>query len=254
MVDTPSWWQELGKIPEVGNFQELAQKIQASFKLSQQMSKIHNIENYYLAPLVPKCLCWKDFLSLPDPMFPCQDIWEEQLEKTIAYALALQYWVEKSNPPMLGQPCLLVRCVLKLREMMEQYGSFSDDTILDGVALLEGFLKGRTELTVPRDALPTFTDVPTEEVAVVETAPIGWPLEELTKPQVPHEEQTNIGASRNQFPDWRKVLHPSQPVTTAGQASITLSKSRWRHHNWSSGERRALCQRAEEHLQVEWAE
>ena len=34
-VDTPTWWQELGKIPEVGNFQELAQKIQASFKLPQ---------------------------------------------------------------------------------------------------------------------------------------------------------------------------------------------------------------------------
>ena len=51
---------------------------------------------------------WKDFLSLPDPKFPCQDIREEQLEKTVAYVQALQYWVEKSNPPMPGQPCLLV--------------------------------------------------------------------------------------------------------------------------------------------------
>ena len=102
------------------------------------MSKIHNVENYYLAPLAPKCLHWKDFLLLLDPMFPCQDIQEEQLEKTIAYTQALQYWVEKSNLPKLGQPCPLARCILKFREMMEQYISFYDDTVLDGVALLEG--------------------------------------------------------------------------------------------------------------------
>ena len=35
VVNMPSWWQELGKIQEVGNFQELAQKIWAFFKLLQ---------------------------------------------------------------------------------------------------------------------------------------------------------------------------------------------------------------------------
>ena len=109
-------------------------------------------------------------------MFPCQDIQEEQLEKTIAYAQALQYWAEKALLPMPGQPFLLVRSVLKLREMMEGYISFSDDTILDGVALPEGFIKDQTELTISRDALPTFTDVPTEEVTVEEQLPSGGPL------------------------------------------------------------------------------
>ena len=42
-IEMPSWWQELGKIPEVGNLQELAQRIWASFELPQQMSKIHNV-------------------------------------------------------------------------------------------------------------------------------------------------------------------------------------------------------------------
>ena len=32
-LDMPSWWQELVEIPEVDDFQELAQKIQASFEL-----------------------------------------------------------------------------------------------------------------------------------------------------------------------------------------------------------------------------
>ena len=32
-------------------------------------------------------------------MFSCQDIREGQYQKTVAYAQALQYWAEKSNPP-----------------------------------------------------------------------------------------------------------------------------------------------------------
>ena len=114
--------------------------------------------------------------------------------------------------------------------------------------------KDRTEITIPRDAPPAFTEVPTKEVAGEETAPIRGPLQELTTPQVPHEEWTKVGASPNKFPGWRKVLHPSWLVTATGQASLVLSESRWRHHNQSSGERRARCQRAEEHLQVEQPE
>ena len=201
------------------------------------MSEIHDVENDYLAPPAPKCLHWKDFLLPPDPMFLCRDIWEEQLEKTIAYNQTLQYWAERANLPMPGQPCLLERSVLELR----QYISFSDDTILDGVVLPEGFLIDQTELTISSNAPSAFTDVPTEEVTVEEAAPIRGPLEEPTTPQ-------------NQFPSWRKVLHPSQSVATARKASLALSKLRWRHHHQSSGEKRAQCQRVEEHLHVKWAE
>ena len=74
-------------------------------------------------------------------MFPCPNIREEQLEKTVAYVQALQYWAEKCDPPMLGQPHILVRCILELRRMMEPYVSFSNDAILDGVAPQEGFLE-----------------------------------------------------------------------------------------------------------------
>ena len=93
MVDTPSWWWELRKIPDVDNIQELVLKIQASVELLQQMGEVHSIENYYLDPLAPNCLCQNDFLLLPDPRFPCRDIWEEQLKKTVAYTQALQYWL-----------------------------------------------------------------------------------------------------------------------------------------------------------------
>ena len=105
------------------------------------------------------------------------------MEKTIAYTQALQCWAEKANLPMPGQPCLLARCVLKLRETMEWYISFSNDTILDGVALLEGFLKDQTKLTIPRDALPAFSNVPTKEVAMEEAAPAGGPLRNQLHPR-----------------------------------------------------------------------
>ena len=73
----PSWWQELVEILEVDDFQELAQKIWASFELPQRMSELHNVENYNLSPPAPKCLCQKDFLLPPDPKFSCWDIREE---------------------------------------------------------------------------------------------------------------------------------------------------------------------------------
>ena len=87
------------------------------------------------------------------------------------------------QPPMLGQPCLLARCILELRETMEQYVSFFNDTILDGVAPLDRFLEDWTRITIPRDAQPAFTDVPTEEVTVEEASPIGGPLRNQLLPR-----------------------------------------------------------------------
>ena len=83
---------------------------------------------------------------------------------------------------MPGQPHLLARCVLKLREMMEQYVSFLDDTILAAMALPEGFFKDQTKITVPGDALPAFKDVPTEEVIMEKVAPLGGPLRNQLTP------------------------------------------------------------------------
>ena len=66
ILNMPDWWQELVEIPEVDNYWELAWMIWASFKLTWQMSKLHDVGNYYLAPLAPPCLHQKDFLLLPN--------------------------------------------------------------------------------------------------------------------------------------------------------------------------------------------
>ena len=111
----PDWWQELAEVPGIDNHQELAWEVWASFELPQQISEQHSVENYYQAPLVPPCICWKSFLPQHDPKFTSWDIRELQLEKMVAYAQALQFWVEKANLPTQGQPCLLAGSVVELR-------------------------------------------------------------------------------------------------------------------------------------------
>ena len=81
---------------------ELAWKVWASFELPWQISEQHSVENYYQAPAAPPCICQKSFLPQHDPKFACWDIRELQLEKTVTYAQAHQFWVEKANLPTQG--------------------------------------------------------------------------------------------------------------------------------------------------------
>ena len=79
-----------------------------------------------MAPPAPRCICQEEFLPPPDPMFPCWDIREGQLQKTVAY---------DASPTVLGregQPAdarlttaFWQGTVLKLRRTMEPYVSFS---------------------------------------------------------------------------------------------------------------------------------
>ena len=102
MIVMPTWWWELLEVPGVSDIQKLAQKIRASFELPGWMSEIHDVNNYYLATLAPRCIWQKAFLPPPDPIFLCWNIREGQLEKTVGYVQALQYWTEKANLPMPG--------------------------------------------------------------------------------------------------------------------------------------------------------
>ena len=107
MHDMPGWWQELAEVPKIDNHQELARKVQASFELPRQISEQHSVENYYQVPLALPYICQKTCLPQCDPKLTCQDIRELQVEKTVAYAQALQFWAEKANLSTQGQPCLL---------------------------------------------------------------------------------------------------------------------------------------------------
>ena len=54
-----------------------------------------------------------------------------QLQKTLAYAKALQYWAEKAQPPHLGKPCQLAEGVWELCQAMEPLATFMDPEVLE---------------------------------------------------------------------------------------------------------------------------
>ena len=96
------------------------------------------------------------------------------MEKTVAYVQALQFWVEKSNLPILGQPCLLAGSILELRAVMEPYISFPDDAILDGVAPPERFQEDQLETTISGTAQPAPTDPPLKRLPQSPVPPRPW--------------------------------------------------------------------------------
>ena len=246
----PGWWLELAEIPGMDNHQELAQKVWASFELPQRISEWHGVESYHQTPPALLCICQKDFLPQPDSNFACQDIRELQLENMVAYAQALQFWVEKANLPTQGQPHFLVGGTLELGEAMECYVSFPDDAVFGGMALQEESLTTQSEKTAPESAQPASTNSPIKESAVKvaeeEASPIVRPPEEPITSQTPNKESTRREHSPNWFPRWREVLHPSRPFTATGQIPLISQSSKWRPCSKSSRERMAQHWRAEE--------
>ena len=101
----------------------------------------------------------------------------------VAYARALQYWAEQNNLPARGEPCLLARSILELREEVRWYLSFTDEEVFKGVPLPK-----EEEEESPQTPGPT--DLP-------EAPPVPEPVLEKQAPK---------------FAGWEKVLHPSWPV------------------------------------------
>ena len=113
---------------------------------------------------------------------------ELQWEKMVAYAQALQFWVEKANLLNQGQPCLLAGSVVELREGMKCYISFSYEDIFSGMALLEE--PSITQSKEAKSVQPMQTDSPVEEAVMKVT-------EELTKKEQP---QINFLGGRRYTP------------------------------------------------------
>ena len=102
MTETPEWWRELLVVPGVPNCKRLVQKVWASFSHPKRASEVKEMKDHCQAPPAPPCLLRKSFQLPPDTIFACWDIREIWREKTITYAHAIQYWVEKSDLPTGG--------------------------------------------------------------------------------------------------------------------------------------------------------
>ena len=169
----PSWWKELMKILEVEDHEKLAWEMWASFWLSTRTSRLHWVENYHQAAPALLYLLQKNFLAPPNSISACPDIWEIQCEKMMAYARAVQFWVEKVDLPTGGRPCPLVESVKGLWEEMRCYLSFSDEEVFKGVTLPEEMSAKPTKEANPR--------VPGQHLSasLKRKLPWGWPRNPL---------------------------------------------------------------------------
>ena len=146
--DTPSWWMELSTVPGEDNTQELTRQVRASFGLPQQLWELDAERATLQAPPAPPCLHWQTFMPPPDSIFASRDIREVPREKVVAYARALQYWAEQNDLPTGGEPCLLAKGILELREEVKWYLTFTDEEVFWGVAIPEAYeKKGLTTLS-----------------------------------------------------------------------------------------------------------
>ena len=97
----------------------------------------------------------------------------------VAYARALQHWAEQNNPPARGEPRLLARSVLELREEVRWYLSFTNKEVFRKVAL-------------PKE----------EEESLQTPGPTDLP-------EAPCMPEPVLERRAPKFVGWEKVLHPS---------------------------------------------
>ena len=150
--DTPSWWIELSTVPGEDNTRKLARQVRVSFRLPQQLKELDAGKATLQAPPAPLCICQQRFMPLADSIFASWDIREVPREKVVAYAWALQYWAEQNDPPTGGKPHLLAESVLKLREEVEWYLTFTDEEVFQGVAIPEVEEEKHSTTSSPADA------------------------------------------------------------------------------------------------------
>ena len=109
LMDTPHWWEELTTIPKVEDPKKLVQKIHAFFLIPAVRCETFPGQVYTVPP-APKCLTNGRFIP-NNPSY--QDIWQQPLLVTVAYAQALQYWVEQVRLPVYPDYHSLVMSILE---------------------------------------------------------------------------------------------------------------------------------------------
>ena len=146
---------ELSTVPGEDNTRDLARQVRASFGLPRQLWELDAARvTLQASPALP-CLCQQTFMPPPDSIFASWDIREVPRDKVVAYARALQYWSEQNDPPTGGEPCLLAKSVLELREEVKWYLTFTDEEVFWGVAIQEAYEKKGLMTPSPADVPKT---------------------------------------------------------------------------------------------------
>ena len=154
------------------------------------------------------------FLSDSTSHLIYQDCWLKPQQKTLAYAQAHQYWAEKVDLPVPGEPCHLMMCIHELRWHMKRYMTFSDRDVFEG--LMHGLPGAEVEEnTQPNPTKP----LPADDPAVLNITPSG--LENMsaaliTTPATSEEEWVTLVTTSAALAD--EPANPPTPSETTGNA------------------------------------
>ena len=195
----PYWWEELIAIRDVEDVWRLAWKIQASFKVPSVRMEAPKGQLFTVPPVL-KCIQRCEFLL--DGLL-CQDVRMKPHQMTLAYARALQYWVEKVNLPVSGDPHPLVICLRELRQQVGMYITCNEQEILYGLG--DVLLEDERGKPPPVDSPAAMDD------GDAQLSPIQFPLvENLMRP-------ANEGEGKEQmYPSWIRVQSTQKAATTEG--------------------------------------
>ena len=127
-LDMPHWWVEPTAIPNVENPKRLAQKICASFLIPAVRCEASPGQEY-TAPPAPKCISRNMFLP-NDPSY--QDVRQQPLLLTVAYARELEYCMEKFRLPVHPDYCPLTG-IVELMQCVKEHITFYKQDILWGL-------------------------------------------------------------------------------------------------------------------------
>ena len=107
--------------------------MQASIQVPKVRCHALKVDNNHSTSQAHHTLDRDWFLPLLDMWFSSQGFWLTWPQKTLAYVKALQYWAEKTQPPICSEPHQLAESMLELWWMMEPLTTFTDEEVLDDV-------------------------------------------------------------------------------------------------------------------------
>ena len=130
-LGTPMWWEELGAVPGIEDRHKFVWKIRAFFYVLEIWLRA-SPEQGYTAPPAPWIL---DRGAFHLEKFTYQDVRQQPVLLTIAYARCLQHWAEKQNLPRNLDFCPWVEWMRELWQTMQEFVNITYWDVMQGLEI-----------------------------------------------------------------------------------------------------------------------
>ena len=148
-LGTPAWWEELEAIPCIKDQCKFAWKIRVSFYVPEVQIRA-SPEQGFTMPLAPWSLTRSAFL--PEKL-SYQDVQQQPVLLTIAYARSLQYWVQKRNLPRNPDFCPLAESIRELQQTVWEFVTISYQAVMQDLQVES------PETSCPQSKMTIFSQV-----------------------------------------------------------------------------------------------